>query len=358
MSTLDPPDDENPKVDHAIRLQQLRDLFFGYSEQKWSVRELATRYHVSDDTIRRDLQKLSTEGGVPLVSEGFTNQAVWYVPSDMKPTMPPLQLTYEQGTAIYIATRLLSQQHDESINGVQTAIDAVVRIMPKPLQSHLKALTHDMQQRASGRANQTAIFAALSQGWLKQRRVTILYDAPGKRSLTGTFAPYLAEPSGVGYTVYFMGHCDPIDRIITLKLERIRHATLTDIPFTIPSDFDGPARLRSAWRVMYGEEGTSVHIMLKFSHAVSARVRETRWHVSESLTDAADGLIWEADIGDVTEIRPWIRGWGADCEVLEPATLRQDMTTEVQRMMRVYGIAANNRSRDEPDDDLFTDLFR
>jgi CRISPR-associated endonuclease/helicase Cas3 len=35
---------------------------------------------------------------------------------------------------------------------------------------------------------------------------------------------------------------------------------------------------------------------------------------------------------------PWIRGWGADCEVVEPEGLREELVKEVRRMARVYGI--------------------
>jgi CRISPR-associated endonuclease/helicase Cas3 len=33
---------------------------------------------------------------------------------------------------------------------------------------------------------------------------------------------------------------------------------------------------------------------------------------------------------------PWIRGWGADCEVLAPPWLRQRVKEEVERMYNLY----------------------
>ena len=77
---------------------------------------------------------------------------------------------------------------------------------------------------------------------------------------------------------------------------------------------------------------------VRFSQFVSKRVRETVWHVSQQLTETADGLIWEADIGDITEIRPWLCGWGADGEVLELRELREEMIAEARRLARVYGV--------------------
>jgi len=34
---------------------------------------------------------------------------------------------------------------------------------------------------------------------------------------------------------------------------------------------------------------------------------------------------------------PWIRGWGADVEVLEPEELREQMMGETRRMAQMYG---------------------
>jgi CRISPR-associated endonuclease/helicase Cas3 len=160
-------------------------------------------------------------------------------------------------------------------------------------------------------------------------------------------------PSGIGHTLYFIGFSDPPGELRTYKLERIRSAALTDDTFKVPDDFDGAALLQQAWGVMYGKD-EPIHIKLRFSQFVGRRVRETTWHMSQTLTDMPQGLIWEADIGDITEIRPWIRGWGADCEVLEPIGLRDEMIREVRRLALTYSISP---STPDVDHSLFSDLF-
>jgi hypothetical protein len=55
---------------------------------------------------------------------------------------------------------------------------------------------------------------------------------------------------------------------------------------------------------------------------------------------------------------PWIRGWdGGTCEVLEPIELREKLIGELRRQMRMYGVGATERHTDEPDNDLFGQLF-
>lgn len=140
-------------------------------------------------------------------------------------------------------------------------------------------------------------------------------------------------------------------------MERIEYAKLTEEPFEVPSGFDGPALLKRAWGVMYGEE-EPVEIRLRFSHWVTKRVKETLWHPSQQITDTAEGCEWTAQIGDTLEIENWIRGWGSDCEVLAPKELREKMIKEVRRLAHIYE-ASPTRSLpfDQPDTDLLSELF-
>ncbi len=67
-------------------------------------------------------------------------------------------------------------------------------------------------------------------------------------------------------------------------------------------------------------------------------VRETRWHPSQQIEDGPDGyLIWRGRIAEPQEMMPWIWGWGADCEVLAPAALREALIVETRRLAEIYG---------------------
>jgi CRISPR-associated endonuclease/helicase Cas3 len=49
-------------------------------------------------------------------------------------------------------------------------------------------------------------------------------------------------------------------------------------------------------------------------------------------------LLWRAQVAEPLEMMPWIRGWGADVEVLEPENLREAIEKEVHGLMDVYKI--------------------
>ncbi len=348
-----------PEQDSSKRAERLVNLAFmliKQPERKWTTSEIAELMHVSVDTAFRDLQDLSRTGAVPLRSDGTTKDFTWFLLPESQAELPPLRLEHAEGAAMYAATRLLSQLHDGQNDSVNAAILRLIGILPTPLRPHLEAIAKQLPQPENARVHLSKTFDALSQGWLLRRVVKLHYEPPHLTPYTCHFHPYLLEPSAIGRTLYFIGYSDPPQALRTYKLERVRYAELTKETFQIPEDFDGPALLRRAWGVMYGD-GEAAHVKLRFTQFVSKRVRETRWHPSEVITEHPDGLTWEADIGDVTEIRPWIRGWGADCEVLEPASLREELTREAQRLSKLYGIEQKGTSGTGIDQSLFDDLF-
>ena len=183
------------------------------------------------------------------------------------------------------------------------------------------------------------------------------YTPARGRTFECQFSTYLLEPSSIGRTFYAIGYSNPPDALRTFKMERIEFAELTKESFEVPADFDGPALLARAWGVMYGEEEL-VEVRLRFSHWVTKRVKETLWHPSQQIVETTEGCEWIAQIGDTLEIENWVRGWGADCEVLAPQELREKMIKEARRLAHMYGVThAKSMPPDEPDTDLLSQLF-
>jgi CRISPR-associated endonuclease/helicase Cas3 len=90
-------------------------------------------------------------------------------------------------------------------------------------------------------------------------------------------------------------------------------------------------------------------VVLRFHPRVAMRVRETRWHTSQRIEEQPDGyILWRAQVAEPQEMLPWVRGWGADVEVVEPRSLRKALETDVQKLAKSYGVNLLVK----PDDDL------
>ncbi len=128
----------------------------------------------------------------------------------------------------------------------------------------------------------------------------------------------------------------------TFKIERIEAAELKLERFDLPTDFDEQELLRYAWGI-WSSEGEPENVRLKFfPGAATRRLRESKWHPTEEVTEQEDGsLIWEAQVAEWHEMIPWVRGWGADVEVLLPLEMRKALKKEVQELESLYSIGLN-----------------
>ncbi|RJQ41515.1 MAG: WYL domain-containing protein, partial [Anaerolineaceae bacterium] len=135
---------------------------------------------------------------------------------------------------------------------------------------------------------------------------------------------------------YAIGRIEPEKEMRTFKIERVERIELLKDTYSIPCDFDPDQLLNQAWGIWFTEQ-EPLEIRLRFSQRVAQRVRETRWHPTEQVTEQPNGsLLWCASIAEPREMLPWIRGWGADVEVLEPVGLRNILQDEVKKLMTIY----------------------
>jgi len=336
------------------RLQQLQLLFWNNQGKRYRTREIAQHLGVSVDTASLYLNELSADGRLPIVPDHWE----WYLPEDARYELLPLKLTLAEASSLYLAGRLLVMTQNQRNQHVMSALTKLVAVMPPTVAPHQHQLLEMLRERQQNQQNVSHIFEALATGWATHKLVRLRYTPPPpKRTFECDFAPYLLEPSGIGRTVYAIGKSSTSATFRTYKLERIEHATLTDKPFEVDRNFDGPTLLKRAWGVMYGDEEV-FEVHLRFSHFVEKRLKETLWHPSQQILDTPSGCEWKAQIGDTLEIENWIRGWGEDCEVLAPHPLRQRMIDTARRLVHMYGIETKPiPSSDEPDMDLLNSIY-
>jgi predicted DNA-binding transcriptional regulator YafY len=336
------------------RLRELQMVFWRNPGQRLRTIEIAHILDVSESTALRYLTELETTGRLPITKDG----QLWVLAEDAVLELSDLRLTAAEAAALFVSGRLLAQIYDERNTHVIQALLKLVGVFPQTLASHqhrLVEMARERQEHQQGKEI-SQIFEVIALGWITHHQIRVLYAPPRGRTFECTFEPYLLEPSGVGRTIYVLGRSVQLDQLRTLKLERIQHAELLKkSPFEIPADFDGPALLKKAWGVMYGDE-QPIEVQLRFSHRVTRRVKETLWHPSQQLVDTPAGCELIIQIGDTLEIENWIRSWGSDCEVLEPGNLREKILEDAQRTVRNYTPPRQATTHDN-DDDLFSSYF-
>jgi predicted DNA-binding transcriptional regulator YafY len=103
-------------------------------------------------------------------------------------------------------------------------------------------------------------------------------------------------------------------------------------------------RPESAWRPMlqdtfglfHGDEATPV--TLRFSPFRARWIREQHWHPCQILTERPGGALeLTLPVADFREIKMKILQFGADCEVVAPEALREEVRVEIDKMGEMYG---------------------
>jgi len=300
-----------------------------------SITELARIYGVDRSTIYRDISALE-ERGTGLIQDGRR----WKL--DHRRMLYATHFTPHELVALYLASRLLVRYSDEQnphvISALEKLADALQRHSPL-VTSHIAKSAQTVSARPV-RPDYVEAFEVLTQAWLLGRKARIAYqgshdDQPTER----LFSPYVIEPSGLAYSIYVIGYDDLRADVRTLKLDRVCSAHLTDESFSFPDDFDPLRRLATAWGIIWRDDGQE-EVRLRFDARVSRRVKESVWHPSQRIEDLPDGsCLFTVHIGSLTEIKPWIRQWGADVEVLAPLGLRADLAAEVHALSALYGTA-------------------
>jgi CRISPR-associated endonuclease/helicase Cas3 len=328
------------------RLVQLEYLLLAHPQGLHRA-EIARKLSVNRSTIGRYIDELSSRHTLPVPI--YEDDGLLKVNRDKY--LNNISLTIHEAMALHLATRLMATRTDKHNPYAASALrklgQALATFAPL-ISQHLLASANVMDDAAQRHdPAYLGILETLTRAWSDGRLVHLWHkhEASGVVS-EYDFAPYFIEPYAVGQTIHVIGLRRPPGKIRTLKVERIQRAELLAETYTIPADFNPQATLADAWGIWY-TEAEPVEVALRFHPRVAGRVKESRWHRNEMITEQADGyLLWRAKIAEPQEMLPWIRGWGADCEVVEPEGLREEVKQHIWKLAQIYKLTTQSTDID------------
>lgn len=347
-----------PKIDETTRLQRLERIYLLLMRHGLGLTEaeIADEMGLERRTINNYLRKLETQG------KAYKDGLYWLPLKLKEPRLRPFDLSPEEAVTLYLGARLLAKQQDKRNEPAETALLKLASALKADagVGDEIEQAALELAQRPV-QANYQPIFRDVVRGYIYRKKIEITYRPLGwKKPFTTIFSTYLLEPSPIGFSTYLVGHSSIVNKQRAYKLERIESVRLTREEYALPADFTGLDVLRNAWSIVLGDE--LVRVIMRFSPQVKTRVLETRWHPSQVTCDDPDQpgwLRWQVDVADTLDLLPWVRGWGADCEALEPKELRETLMGEARAMAERYGWqvrSAGSNSQIELKDS-FNDFF-
>jgi predicted DNA-binding transcriptional regulator YafY len=283
-------------------------------------RDLARRLEVSERTIYRDVAALS-EAGVPVVAlpgAGYELAEGFF--------LPPLVFTPAEASALTLGGRLLAVQAAGRVpDDARRALEKLAAVLPAETRRAVDRLTEVIELTARRRPFDLEDPRLLTlQETIRARRVVRLrYHAFG----TGEVTEREVEPHRLQYAGgawYLNAYCRARRDERSFRLERIDALEVLAETFAPRADrapAGPPAREPALVRVRF--ERGAVRWVREWQH---------QGLVGEEPAGADGAVVMRYAVEAPLEMRPWLLGWGAAAEVLEPPALRAAVRDEAVRL--------------------------
>lgn len=305
-------------MSRASRLQRIEELLLG-SKDGLRIQEIADSLGVHRTTIWRDVSELSTT--VPIQQNGSR----YFI--DSSEYLSSIKLSRGESLMLFLALRRMMRKRTHLPTMLVQAMEKLSLALRDPSSAQLANSIHVLRHEQRTDGEQGKIWEILVQAWVECITVRLEYQNHGSSVVDLLeIQPYLFEPAVLSEGVFLVGYSVLQEKMTTLEVDRILSAALTTERFVRPKDVVVDNILKHLWGIWYGEELTEIRLRF-IDPVIGNRVRKTVWLPDQEVVDLPDGgVVWTAKVHDVLELVPWIRGWGPECEVLEPKELRERIT--------------------------------
>lgn len=286
--------------------------------------DLAETFEVNKRTIYRDVQALS-EMGVPVVAvpgQGYSLMEGYF--------LPPLRFTTDEATMLLLGGDFVAQNFDAQYRAAAlSAARKLEAVLPDAVKANVQYLQNSIRFVSMNELTerQAEIVLQLRRAVVECKTVRFDYYARfGDNAAPQTQRqadPYgIANLDGRWYLVAY-DHVRHARR--NFRIDRMENLKLLHKNFERPHDFrieqtDTPRERR-------------VKIRALFAPAAARWVREARYYFVTELQETADGLLVTLQVREVREALQWLLSWGSQVRVLEPASLRELLRVEAEKML-------------------------
>jgi proteasome accessory factor B len=296
---------------------------------RWtSAPALAREHGVTERTIRRDLEALQ-EAGFPLYDDRQDGKKVWRLIEGYQQRLTQ-SFTLAELAALFFSRNMLSFLGGAPFaQDLESAFGKISEALPRRSLPYLERIQELFSARPDpwkDYSRKQDVIAGLIDGILHQKQVRLAYYSfHSKRTKDYAVDPYRLVYYRGGLYLYARAH--DYGEVRTFAVERVQKMEILDEGFEIPADFNATEYARSAFGISGGEAET---VELLFRPSMASYIRERTWHESQQLEEEPDGsvrLTMEVAVG--FELRAWVKGFLPEVEVVQPATLREEIGREL-----------------------------
>jgi predicted DNA-binding transcriptional regulator YafY len=285
-------------------------------------------------TVYRDLDALMY-AGFPVTSEKRDGRVYWRFLE-----------TFQLGDVPFTPDEILALAFGEDLlrvlegtvfhDSVQSALAKIRAGLSSELTAYLERLRESFRVLPGPHkryAEYSDTIRALNAAVLDRRTVDMRYRTgrTGKRS-SRQFDPYKVWYRGGGLYVIGLDHRS--EEIRTFAVDRIEKLDVGDTRFEVREDFDFDTWTAGSFGVV---AEPAVPVRIRFARRHATWISERTWHPSQEVKPiAGGGVVLSMEAGGSEELRSWVLSFGSGAEVLEPASLRDEVERELRGAIERY----------------------
>lgn len=298
-----------------------------------TAQDLAERLEVSERTIYRDMDALSS-AGVPVIAERGQGGG-WSLLDSYQTTLTGLNLAEIQALFLPRPTHLLA---DLGWNqAFEAALLKLLSALPTANRQQAEAVSQRIHLDPTGWQHweeEMAAFPILQTAIWQERQLQLVYERSD-----GRLVERLVNPLGLvakGSVWYFIASIN--EEIRSYRISRVKSATLTDLSCNRPSGFN----LAEYWQRSLTEFKANLphyRIVVRVAPAAMSWLRYAGYFVRIEQIDSPDAKGWipVSMRFDVAEAAcAYVLGFGANMEVLEPLELRDRVLQTAKETIAFY----------------------
>jgi predicted DNA-binding transcriptional regulator YafY len=293
---------------------------------------LAEQFEISTKTAQRDIDFMRDRLLCPL---DYDMSRKGYCYEDETFSLPMVYLSPDELSSLLIAKKLLQ---DISGGTIGKDILSVTQKITNILNKHVSSggdLDETFSFQMIGYSPVVeAVFKTVLEGCLKKKRLSVTYASPVREDKNQRVVdPYhLLNYMG---TWHLIAHCHLRDSIRDFALGRMTEVKILDEDFSIPETF----KIREFLDASFGiyKSAAIREVTLRFSPLKTRWIKDQVWHRDQKKRFLPDGSMeLTLPVAQFSEIKMEILRHGAMVEVIKPKSLRDQIRTEAENILRLY----------------------
>lgn len=312
------------QVNREERLTLIENVLF-QNPEGLRVVELADLCGVDRRTIYRDIARLRANG-VPI----YQRRGRFCVSREHYHAT--VQLTFNETIALFMAVRVVAQRAEQQNPHAIAALSKLSSGLPTPMAAHVEYVSKILKQKPVDRLF-SRIADVLVLAWSEQRWVR-LWTTHGDSQVE--IAPYFMEASVDGAT-FVVGLEASTQQVRVFRMNHIVRCELLSRTYQRHEVFQPSAYLADQTGTIPDEHSQRTQVVLAFKPQVARLLLSKQFNAVINTEYADDGRTHiTLLVNDEADLTHWLRGFGADVEIIAPHDLRKTFAKEAEQLHQLY----------------------